>query len=66
MLEIIVIIVIALVFKYLKNRRISILIELFYEKVYLFYESILGDSEEKWIKMYVVVLFFVILLSNLL
>ena len=66
MLEIIVIIVIAFIFHYLKNKRISILIELFYEKVYLFYESILWDSEEKWIKMYVVVLFFVILISNLL
>lgn len=64
-LEIIVILILALVLKYLKNRKISILIELFYEKVYLFYESILGEWEKKWIKTYVVVLFFVILISNL-
>ncbi|NDK08047.1 F0F1 ATP synthase subunit A [Candidatus Gracilibacteria bacterium] len=65
-LEIIIILIIALVLKYLKNRKISILIELFYEKVYRFYESILGEGEKKWIKTYVVVLFFVILISNLL
>lgn len=57
---------IALVLKYLKNKKISVLIELFYEKVYLFYESILWNSEKKWIKTYIVVLFFVILISNLL
>lgn len=65
-LEIIIILIIALVLKYLKNRKISILIELFYEKVYRFYESILWEGEKKWIKTYVVVLFFVILISNLL
>ncbi len=65
-LEIIIILVIAITLKYLKNSKISILIELFYEKVYLFYESILWESEKKWIKTYIVVLFFVILISNLL
>lgn len=65
-LEIIIILIMAVTLKYLKNTKISILLELFYEKVYLFYESILWDKEKKWVKTYVVVLFFVILISNLL
>ncbi len=65
-LEIIIILIIAVILKYLNTKSISILFELLYEKVYLFYESILGEMEKKWIKTYIVVLFFVIFISNML
>lgn len=65
-LEIIVILIIAVILKYMKNKSISILFELFYEKVFAFYESILWVWEKKWVKTYIVILFFIILISNLL
>lgn len=43
-----------------------VLFERFFEKVYLFFEDILGKEEKHWIKAYVTFLFFIILISNLL
>lgn len=65
-LEITIILTIATILKYLSNSKFSILFELLYEKVYLFYESILWEWEKKWIKTYIVFLFFMILISNML
>gem|GEM_PF-5877219 len=36
--ELLVVVIIAIILKYFKNKRISILISLLYEKVYLFYD----------------------------
>ncbi|MDD3303106.1 MAG: F0F1 ATP synthase subunit A [Candidatus Gracilibacteria bacterium] len=63
--ELLVVIIVAITLKYFKNQKISILISLLYEKVYLFYDGILGDDERRWVKTYVVILFFVILIANL-
>jgi len=65
-LEITIILTIATIFKYLSSCKFSVLFELLYEKVYLFYESILWEWEKKWIKTYIVFLFFMILISNIL
>ncbi|MFA5917116.1 MAG: F0F1 ATP synthase subunit A [Candidatus Gracilibacteria bacterium] len=65
-LEITIILTIAIILKYFNKKKFSILFELLYEKVYLFYESILGEGEKKWIKTYIVFLFFMILISNML
>jgi len=40
--------------------------EYLYEKVYAFYEEILGKGEKSSVKGYIVTLFFVILFANLL
>jgi F0F1-type ATP synthase membrane subunit a len=39
---------------------------MFFEKVYEFFEDILGIEEKKWTKMYITTMFFIILCSNLL
>ncbi len=65
MFEISIILVIAVILKYFNKINFSILFELFYEKVYSFYENILWQNEKKIVKTYVVVVFFIILISNL-
>jgi len=40
--------------------------ELFFEKAYEFFEDILWTEEKRWIKLYIVCMFFVIVISNLL
>jgi F0F1-type ATP synthase membrane subunit a len=39
--------------------------EMFFEKVYEFFEDILGLEEKKWTKMYITSLFFIIIFSNI-
>lgn len=43
----------------------SVLIDMMFEKVYEFFEEILGVEEKKWTKLYITTMFFVILFSNL-
>lgn len=40
--------------------------ELAFEKAYEFFEEILWNEEKSWIKMYITLMFFIILISNLL
>ncbi len=42
-----------------------VFVEMFFEKVYEFFEEILGWEEKKWTKMYIVGMFFIILISNI-
>lgn len=53
-------------YKFFPKSGIMIMFELFFEKSYEFFEDILWKDEKKWIKMYIVIMFFIILLSNLL
>lgn len=53
-------------FKFFPKSGIILMIELFFEKAYEFFEEILWIKEKRWIKMYIVIIFFVILISNLL
>lgn len=65
LLQLVVIVVLILVFKLWKKSKFSLIFELFVEKIYEFFEEILEETGKRWIKEYVVTLFFVILLSNL-
>lgn len=49
-----------------KESSFAIFFENIFEKVYEFFEDILWQEEKNWIKLYVTILFFVILFSNLL
>lgn len=52
--------------KFFNKSKFYRLFELWFEKLYLFYEDILWKDESRNVKMYVTCLFFVILFSNLL
>jgi len=56
-----------LIFGYtrLKDASFMVFFDMFFEKVYDFFEDILGIEEKKWTKIYIVTLFFIILISNL-
>ncbi|MBS8121780.1 F0F1 ATP synthase subunit A [Candidatus Vampirococcus lugosii] len=65
-LVVLLILFISIFYRLFPNSGFSILFDYFFEKMYDFFEDILGNEEKKWIKTYVVILFFVILISNLL
>lgn len=48
------------------DNKFTIALGYLYETVYNFYSDILGESAGKWVKNYIVALFFVILIANLL
>jgi F0F1-type ATP synthase membrane subunit a len=50
---------------YRKESSFSQVFKIMFEGVWNFFEEIMGEKRESWIKMYVVSLFFVILFSNL-
>ena len=52
--------------QYHPKSKISFLYEYLYESIYDFYESITGRGNAAWIKTYVVSLFFVIFIANIL
>lgn len=52
--------------KFFSKSKFYLSFEMFYEKIYDFFEDILGKEENRNVKMYVTGLFFVILFSNLL
>ena len=56
----------AFLFKKFPKSSFFVFFELFFEKIYEFFEEILGNEEKRWIKVYVTILFFIILSSNLL
>ena len=51
--------------KYPKS-SFSVFFDLVFEKAFDFFEDILGKDEKKWIVMYIVVMFFIIALTNIL
>ncbi len=54
-----------ILFKYFKKKSFFILFDLFFEKIYEFFESVLWEKENKYIKSYVIWIFFLILISNM-
>lgn len=54
-----------ILFKFFRNSAFFVFFELFFEKIYEFFEEILGKEEKGWIKIYITLLFFIILFSNL-
>jgi len=65
LLQLVLIGLIIFVFNFARNWKFGTLFELLVEKVYEFFEEILEETWKRWIKVYVVTLFFVILISNL-
>lgn len=57
---------IMLAYKKWKDSSFIVFFDMFFEKVYEFFEDILGLEEKKWTKMYITGMFFIILFSNLL
>ena len=55
-----------LAFQAWRNSSFMVFFEMFFEKVYEFFEDILGAEEKRWTKMYITLLFFIILFSNIL
>lgn len=63
-LQIIIILILIVVFKFFQKSRFWMFIDFFVEKVYSLFEEILEIKGNHWIKNYVTTLFFVILISN--
>ncbi len=64
--EVFIFVLLILWYKFFRNSNIMILFELLFEKILEFFEDILWVEEKSWIKLYVTLLFFIILISNLL
>jgi len=65
LLEIVLFILLFLVTKKYSTSSFGIFFGMIFEKVYEFFEDILGKEEKKWTKLYITSMFFVILVSNL-
>lgn len=57
---------IVIMIRVFRKTKFGIAFSLLFESMYEFFEEILGKQQRKTFKMYVVTLFFVILISNLL
>ncbi len=55
----------ALLYKYAPKNPISVFFDMMFETAYNFFEEILWKEEKSWIKMYITLMFFIILFSNL-
>lgn len=60
-----VVILLALWYKFFRNSSFMLFFEVLFEKVYDFFEDISWKEEKRWVKVYIVSLFFIILLANL-
>jgi F0F1-type ATP synthase membrane subunit a len=65
LLEVWIIALLYIGYKFFPKSGIMIMFELFFEKSYEFFEEISWKEEKKWVKIYIIVMFFVIILSNL-
>lgn len=61
----ILIIFFGILVQYFQKSYLTLSFDVLYEKVYVFYEDILGKDSAQWIKTYVVILFFVIFFANI-
>ena len=66
LLELFIVFLLYIGFKFYPKSWIMIMMELAFEAAYDFFEEILWKEEKKWVKMYIVLVFFIILISNLL
>ena len=66
LLELFIVFLLYIGFKFFPKSWIIIIIELAFEKAFEFFEEILWLEEKRWIKMYITMVFFIILFSNLL
>mgnify|MGYP002335703777 FL=1 len=64
--ELTFVLMIILLYKYARKSSFVVFFEMMFEKVFEFFEELLGKEEKMWIKTYVTIVFFIILFSNLL
>lgn len=64
--ELVIIALMVLAFQAWRNSSFMVFFEMFFEKIFEFFEDILGTEEKRWTKMYITLLFFIILFSNIL
>ena len=64
--EAIIVFMLYMGFKYFPKSWIMIMMELAFEAAYEFFEEILWEKEKRWIKLYITLVFFIVLISNLL
>ncbi len=62
--EALIIVSIIVAFKAFPKSNFVVFFDMMFEKVYDFFEDLLWSAEKDWIKLYVTVLFFIILISN--
>lgn len=63
--EFLIVFLIIWTIKFFPKSGFSVLFDFLFEKVYDFFEDLLWKNEKNWIKMYVTILFFIILISNI-
>jgi F0F1-type ATP synthase membrane subunit a len=51
--------------KKFRNSSFVVFFEMFFEKVFEFFEDILGKEEKRWTKLYITLMFFIIIFSNI-
>ena len=65
LVQIIVILGFILLIRKWKNTKFGIVVTLFFDQMYAFFEEIVWEKERRWVKLYIITLFFVIFLSNM-
>lgn len=65
-IQVILIILIIGLVRILRNTKVGTTITLLYDTMYEFFEEILGENEKRGVKIYIISLFFIILVSNVL
>lgn len=66
LVELFILAIFFVLYKWFPKSGFFVFFEMFFEKVYEFFEDISGAEEKRWIKVYITLLFFIILFSNLL
>ena len=66
LLELFIVLLLYIGFRFYSKSWTMIMIELLFESVFDFFEEILWKEEKRWIKIYITLVFFIILISNLL
>jgi F0F1-type ATP synthase membrane subunit a len=61
-----IILAIISIVRFAPNSKIGTILSMFFDTMYEFFEEILGEKEKRGIKIYIVTLFFVILVANIL
>lgn len=65
-IEVLIFMLLYIWYKKFKDNSFIVFFEMIFEKVFEFFENILWKEEKRWTKIYITVLFFIILISNLL
>lgn len=47
------------------THKFSVIFEIFFEKIFEFFSEILGEGQKYWVKSFVIGVFFIVLISNL-